>query len=1010
MYYKKNLDFVSFIWEDLAYQIDNIDLKKQDKMFYPRFTKIIIHHFLTKDKFISWRNRINMHTARDDSILGTMRFVSRHANTQVYGAILLKAMTNQARVDSVVYKTYHSIASGAEPPKPIKGQKKFESTISSMVSPSKKKTNFAKLKTVQVTPEESTKKSKRVKKPAKKSTTTVVIEDTPGESVSKKKTPAKGDKGKGEGTGSKPGVPDVPKYDSESDKESCRDSDEEDNDDEDESEDESNKDKGDDDNDANYDDNDADDDIDDDDINNDDEETDSERTESDRVKIPDPNLSEEHREEDDEYSDERVHTPSSYEINEEKIDDEEKLDEEEDDEVTKELYKDVNVNLGNKDDEMTDAEQGGADQQNVSQESVYEQEEEDAHVILTTIHDAQKTDGATQSSSVSFDFTSKLLNLDNPSPTDITITSLMDTIVSHEEPTSQTSAQYTVPVTAIPEITFVFAITVPSPPHFFNPPQQQATLTPTPTTYKATTSTSVLLDFASMFKFNKRVTNLERTLSEIKQVNHFRLCAPVIEKKVTESHEAAVLPRSSSQSKSTYEAAASLSEFELTKIVMDKMKENKSHLAADYKRELYDALVKSYNTDKDLFDSYGKEFTLKRGRDDQDKDQDPFDGSDRGTKRRKSSKEAESSEDLRSKKGTSSSSSKGTSRSHHKSSGNSAHAEEPTPKRDWYKKQERPPTPYPDWDKRQYIKFRQPQTWISDTAQAEEPPTSFDELNDTSFNFFAFVMNRLKIPNMIQEILVGLTFNLLKGTCKSKSYPFDLRKPLPLITNHRGLQVIPQDYFINNDMEYLKGGSLSRKYSTFVTKIKAATYEINWIEDMLRNIWSPVKVKLTNLTIDERYDLNVALCMFTRHIFIQKRVENLQLGVKIYQKKINLTKPDTFKSDLRNKTPNTSYSDPQGVIYVDQLNKNRLMRTDELYKFSDGTLDFVRTTLHDIASGIRMEYMPKKHWSNFEKKRARVMIQNIDKQLFERRLMRNLEKFVGGRKYETDLRLLERTI
>ncbi|GJX29731.1 retrovirus-related pol polyprotein from transposon TNT 1-94 [Tanacetum coccineum] len=71
MYYKKNLDFVALIWEDLAYQIDNIDSKKQDKMFYPRFTMIIIHHFLDKDKSISMKNRTFMHTARDDSLLGT---------------------------------------------------------------------------------------------------------------------------------------------------------------------------------------------------------------------------------------------------------------------------------------------------------------------------------------------------------------------------------------------------------------------------------------------------------------------------------------------------------------------------------------------------------------------------------------------------------------------------------------------------------------------------------------------------------------------------------------------------------------------------------------------------------------------------------------------------------------------------------------------------------------------------------------------------------------------------
>ncbi|GKA92374.1 hypothetical protein Tco_0814299 [Tanacetum coccineum] len=134
---------------------------------------------------------------------------------------------------------------------------------------------------------------------------------------------------------------------------------------------------------------------------------------------------------------------------------------------------------------------------------------------------------------------------------------------------------------------------------------------------------------------------------------------PVIERNITESLEAAVLARSSSQPKSTYEAVASLSE-------------------ADYKKELYDALVKSYKTNKDLFNTYGKFFTLKRNRDDKDKDQDPFVGSDQGTKRRKSSKEADSSRDLRSKKKKSSSTSKDASHFQYKPFGKSTHAEEPS--------------------------------------------------------------------------------------------------------------------------------------------------------------------------------------------------------------------------------------------------------------------------------------------------------------------------------------------
>ncbi|GJY74573.1 hypothetical protein Tco_0479004 [Tanacetum coccineum] len=60
------------------------------------------------------------------------------------------------------------------------------------------------------------------------------------------------------------------------------------------------------------------------------------------------------------------------------------------------------------------------------------------------------------------------------------------------------------------------------------------------------------------------------------------------------------------------------------------------------------------------------------------------------------------------------------------------------------------------------------------------------------------------------------------------------------------------------------------------------------------------------------------------------------------------------------------------------------MRTDELHKFSDGTLNDVRSTLNDIAKGIMMEYLSMRKWSNLDKKRARVMVQDIDKQQYQR--------------------------
>nr|GEW59802.1 hypothetical protein [Tanacetum cinerariifolium] len=106
----------------------------------------------------------------------------------------------------------------------------------------------------------------------------------------------------------------------------------------------------------------------------------------------------------------------------------------------------------------------------------------------------------------------------------------------------------------------------------------------------------------------------------------------------------------------------------------------------------------------------------------------------------------------------------------------------------------------------------------------------------------------------------------------------------------------------------------------------------------------------------------------------------------------------------------TTYKNPQGIIYLDKYKRNRLMHSDELYKFYNGTLTSVRNVLHDIANNLRMEYLSKRKWSNLDIKRSRIMIKAIDQKLFERRLMRNLEKFVGEREYENDSKLLERTI
>nr|GEU40091.1 hypothetical protein [Tanacetum cinerariifolium] len=142
----------------------------------------------------------------------------------------------------------------------------------------------------------------------------------------------------------------------------------------------------------------------------------------------------------------------------------------------------------------------------------------------------------------------------------------------------------------------------------------------------------------------------------------------------------------------------------------------------------------------------------------------------------------------------------------------------------------------------------------------------------------------------------------------------------------------------------------------------------------------------------------------------QRRVEDLQLGVERYQKKLNLTKPDTYRSDLKRKEAYIVYYSPRGFIYQNKDRKNRFMRINEQYKFSDGTLNDVRTALNDRLKGIQRKYLPQTILRQIDRDKARAMIQAIDKQLKTRRIIRSLEKFVGGRPYEGDFRLLQRTI
>nr|GEV15611.1 hypothetical protein [Tanacetum cinerariifolium] len=664
---------------------------------------------------------------------------------------------------------------------------------------------------------------------------------------------------------------------------------------------------------------------------------------------------------DEESFDPIVQTPSHMEDSDDESNDEESHgmnvggdegpDTEDDDE---ELYRDVNINLEGRDVQMTD----------VHTTQVLE----DTHVTLTPVN----PDSQQQSSSMSSQFVTSMFN---PSP-DAGIDSLFES-----------THRVDVPVTTIVVPLLVTAPTL-HPPSIPIMSQVQQAPTPTPTTAPST-SLQDLLNFSSLSGFDHRLKTLEANFSEFMQTNQFAeavssipgIVERYIDHQMNEAVKVAVQLQANrlrdkaqteneyfiskldeniqniikEQVKTSYVVAADLSELDLKKILSEKMESNKSIHQSNEQRNLYKALVDAYECDKIILDIYGDTVTLKRHRGDADKDEEPSAGSDRGV----------------------------------------------------YKAT----TDQLDW-----------------------------------------------------------------SNPEGQQYPHNLLKPLPLITNSRGRRIIPFDYFINNDLEYLRGGASSRKYTTTVTKTNAADYRhIKWIEDLVpRTMWSQAPVSydkyalwgishwgrkrqqfygfavnresardvyskrriivVTELHIVEWHDYKhmdwITVCRdddklykfkegdFKRLciqdiediIVIQRRMEDLQLGVESYQKKLNLTNPDTYRTDLNHKEAYTAYSNPRGFIYQNKDKQNRLMRIDELHKFSHGTLNDVRTALDDRLKGIRMKYLPQTIWRRSDKERATAMIQAIDKQLKMMRIMRSLEKFVRGRLYEGDFRMLQRTL
>nr|GEY85616.1 hypothetical protein [Tanacetum cinerariifolium] len=767
LYHKRNVDYAYLIWEDFVYQVEHKDSKKSNEMYYPRFTKVIIHHFMSKDLSIPRRNKVNWHYVRDDHMFSTIKLLSEHQNTQQFIALLPIELTNEDTRNSNVYKEYYAVATGAPPPKPKASVWKRNSSDTIITPP-----------TATAGPRLTI--SEKGNKQLKLLNPRTYISQASGS-------------GADEGTGSIPGVLDVPTDESEEEL-SWNSTDEEDFDE---------------------------------------EEFIHPRLSTHAEEVPRDEESFDPIPKAPEDSDDEGNGEKNLGLN---VGREERHDEEEEED---ELYRDVNINQG-RGIQMT-------------------QEFKDLHVTLTLVN----PDGQQQSSSVSSQFVTSMLN----STLDVGMESIFKT-------TSQMDVQTLTSVASLP-------------------------------------------------------------------------------------------------------------------------------------MNLYKDLVEAYESNKIILDTYRETITLKRRYDDDaDKDEEPPVGPDRGSKRRREGKEPESASTPKEKATRSTGKSTQGTKSRQASASESAKAEEPrqttfqmeepshlefdrgaeeqpiiqsSQHPEWFSQQQKPPTLNRDWNKTLPATHESIQPWISKLAKQSDSRSSFNELMDTPLDFSNFLINRLKVDTLTSKLIVGPTYELLKGSCKS------------LVELEYHLKEVYKATKDQLDWVNLEGAS-SRKYTTSVSKTKAADYaHIKWIEDLVPNtMWIQEPIGY-----DKHALWGVSHWGRKRQQFYGFAV-NWESSHDMYSKRriIAVTELKILK-----------WHNYKHLDWIMLKNAFPLMSLFECLQEASSSKG-----VYDRLKGIRIKYMPHSIWRKSDKDRAATMIQAIDKRLKIRRIMRILERFVGGRLYEGDFRMLQRTI
>nr|GEV47256.1 integrase, catalytic region, zinc finger, CCHC-type, peptidase aspartic, catalytic [Tanacetum cinerariifolium] len=209
------------------------------------------------------------------------------------------------------------------------------------------------------------------------------------------------------------------------------------------------------------------------------------------------------------------------------------------------------------------------------------------------------------------------------------------------------------------------------------------------------------------------------------------------------------------------------------------------------------------------------------------------------------------------------------------------------------------------------------------------------------------------------------------------------------------------DLFFKKDLNYLSIRNVEKKYATSLTKSKVA--RARQAIQSTHKVYSRMKIlNIIRISVDKQFGYGYLKEIVVRHAnqkeYTFKEVDFLRLhwnDIKdmylLYaQNKLHHLKGDeqTDLTKLNITMPHVRYvgldDKDKCVVYPNKDNNKFLIRADKVYKFGDGTLNKVHDKLDYMLHNFELGYneaMPKRAWTNKNKKRTTSMLKKIEKTL-----------------------------